>query len=336
MNRASRLAATLIAVLLLMGAAVVVPLPYYLEEPGDALGLGDRLKIGAPTATPVDGAFLFTTVTLQPGTLAQLVAAWLDPETTVIDADQVIPPGQSEAAYFAHQQLVFEQTARRAAAVGLREAGFEIGPERFGGEGALVAGVVSGSAADGALLPGDVILAVDGRGIRTDGELREAIVGRRLRLTVRRAGRLIQVEVQPAPISGQSDRPVLGIDVATFKERIDLPVPFEVDSQGIGGPSAGLMIALAVYDIVDPIDLAGGRRIAGTGTIDLDGTIGEISGIEQKVRAAQRRGADVFLAPAEQLTDAQRGLLAGSRLQVIGVTTFDEALVALRPQAAGP
>ncbi|MGH8931928.1 MAG: YlbL family protein [Egibacteraceae bacterium] len=345
--RSTRVAAVAIAAFVLVSAAAIVPLPYFLERPGNALGLGERIMITAPSAEPIDGDFLLVTVTLQRTTLADLLSAWLSPTLEVVGVDQVIPPGQTGEEFFAHQQEIFEQSARRAAAVGLTAAGFEVGPEDVGGEGALVVSVVPDSAADGALLPGDVIVAVDGDPIATDDDLREAIPPRcvdsiealppsscwepgSLRLAVRRAGQATEIDVRPQPVSGEPARPVIGVEVTTLNASIDLPVPFDVDSSNIGGPSAGLMIALAVFDTMDPLDLADGRLIAGTGTIHLDGTVGLISGIRQKVAAAHREGVDLFLSPQGQLAEAQRGVPTGSDLRVIGVATFDEAVASLR------
>ena len=90
-------------------------------------------------------------------------------------------------------------------------------------------------------------------------------------------------------------------------------------------------MALTVYDELSPTDVASGRTIAGTGTLAIDGTVGEIGGIEAKARAAQAAGADLFLAPAGQAADARRVL--GDAMPVIGVTTFDDALQALAAAA---
>jgi PDZ domain-containing protein len=89
------------------------------------------------------------------------------------------------------------------------------------------------------------------------------------------------------------------------------------------------MIGLAVYDLVDDTDLAAGRRIAGTGTLGLDGRVGPINSVELKVPAALRQGAQVFLAPASQAEAARSAVPAGSDLRVIAVDTFDDARAAL-------
>ena len=90
------------------------------------------------------------------------------------------------------------------------------------------------------------------------------------------------------------------------------------------------MTALTVYDELSPTDVAHGRTIAGTGTLALDGTVGEIGGIDAKARAAKAAGVDLFLAPAAQAADARSVL--GNAIPVIGVTTFDQALAALTAQ----
>ena len=95
----------------------------------------------------------------------------------------------------------------------------------------------------------------------------------------------------------------------------------------IGGPSAGLMFALTVYNMLTPTDLTGGRKIAGTGTISPDGKVGPIGGVTQKVAAAEAVGAEYFLSPAENYPDA---LAVAKRIKVVQVTTIDEAIAFLQ------
>lgn len=332
-----RLVLWLISALLLVSAAAVVPLPLFLEAPGIVVGLGERVQVQGPGSPPLDGDYLLTTVYLTPGTAMGLIGAWLDPNTRVLRADDILLPGQDSKQFFDRQQDVFEETAQQAAAVGLRAAGFAVGPEDLRGDGVLVIQTVPGSAADGLLLPGDVIVAADGLPVETFqgllGGLDGAPPGDPVQLTLQRVKRQreVEVEVRPRPVPGFSREPILGIKSRTLNARIDLPVPVTVNSGSIGGPSAGLMIALTVFDKVDPVDLADGRRIAGTGTIELEGgRIGPIGGIQQKVLAAARQRIDVFLAPGEQLVEARDGLPPGSRMEVIGVRTFAEAVEALR------
>lgn len=328
-----------IAGLLLVSAATIVPLPFFLEAPGVVEELGKRVKVERPGSPPLDGDYLLTTVYLAPGTTVGIVDAWLDPSTRVLRAGEILAPGQDAQEFFNRQQAVFNETAQQAAAVGLRAAGFDVGPDDLHGDGALVVRALPRSAADGLLLPGDTIVEANGRPIETLEDLLSALgdarAGDPVQLTVRRDGRQRDVEVRPRPVPGVSEQPILGIQPRTLNARINLPVQVKVNSDNIGGPSAGLMIALTVFDKVDPVNLASGRRIAGTGTIALDGgRVGPIGGIQQKVLAAARQRIDVFLAPGEQLAEARGGLPPGSSMEVIGVHTFADAVDALMAPAA--
>jgi PDZ domain-containing secreted protein len=107
-----------------------------------------------------------------------------------------------------------------------------------------------------------------------------------------------------------------------------LPFPVSVDSDDVGGGSGGLLIALTVFDQMAPEDLARGRRIAGTGTMSLDGSVGPVGGIATKAQAALASGADLFLAPATQAGQARAVL--GATIPVVAVARFDDALAALQ------
>ena len=109
---------------------------------------------------------------------------------------------------------------------------------------------------------------------------------------------------------------------------MQLPFPVQIMPEKIvGGPSAGLMFTLAVYNAVTPTDITGGRKIAGTGTINLDGTVGPIGGVQQKVAAAEAAGAEYFLSPVENYDDARS---VARQIKVVKVATVDEALAFLQ------
>ena len=131
------------------------------------------------------------------------------------------------------------------------------------------------------------------------------------------------------PPKGQKPHAIVGV---SLEPAFRLPRDINVDTGNIVGPSAGMMIALAIYDALTPADLTGGHIIAGTGTIALttDGKaiIGPIGGIEEKVRAAASHGADIFLAPFGQAAQARKA--APKSMRVVGVKTFDDALKFLK------
>lgn len=319
----------------LLTAAFVVPLPVYLQVPGRLLALAPCIEVAAPAATRVDGEYLLTTIQLLPGSTVDVARGLFDDDVSLVQREEVIPAGVGADAYFDQQRVVFSSSADIAAAVGLRGAGLDV---RISGDGVLVAATLPDTPAADVLEQGDLIVAVGGRPVGTDGDLRQRIAengaGRPLTLTVVSGGTERSVDVTPVDLDG---RPVVGVQPQTLHPRVDLPVDVEVSAGTIGGPSAGLMIALTVYDKVQPeVDLAAGRRIAGTGSLDELGTVGPIGGIAQKVRGAAVGGADVFLTPAAQAEAAAAALPRGSTMRVAPVATFDEAVAALRNSAEGP
>ncbi|MGB9552912.1 MAG: S16 family serine protease, partial [bacterium] len=120
----------------------------------------------------------------------------------------------------------------------------------------------------------------------------------------------------------------LGIAVESAGVSLETPIPVEIIPQKIvGGPSAGLMFALSLYNLLMPNDLTSGKLVAGTGTIDPEGKVGAIGGVEMKVRAAEKAGAEYFLSPEENYQEA---LKAASKIKVIKVKTIQEAITFLK------
>jgi PDZ domain-containing protein len=319
-----------VLVVILIGVAVLVPLPVFVIAPGSAVAVGERVQLGRP-ADPLTGSFLLTTVRIYQPTTVGVAQAWLDDYQDILAREEVVPAGVAREEFEEAQRALFRESSEVAAAVGFRAAGE---PVEVSGAGVRVVGVMEGAPAEGQLLAGDVITAVDDRPVGLASDLIAALAarsaGEEVALTVQREGGEERARVRLRDDEGLG-RPALGVAVSTVDLAIALPVPVDVDQGRIGGPSAGLMIALTVYDLADPIDLAGGRTIAGTGTIDLDGTVGAVGGVGAKVVAARQSGAELFLVPADEAAQAREA--AGGDLEIVPVNTIDEAIGALRDAA---
>ena len=317
-----------ISLAVLIAAALLVPLPLYLERPGQIVPLAACVTVDKPEATPVSGDFLLLTISVAAASTVDAVVAAFDPGTALEPVRALIPHGVDADSYFAQQRKVFDASRDIAAAVGLQEAGL---PARVTGDGVSVVQVAPDTPAASTLEPGDIITAVDGTAVTDETALREAVAaataGEPLTLRVTRRAEPVEVAVTPAIIDGA---PRLGVVPETVNPRVTLPVDVEVATGPVGGPSAGLMIALTVYDSVLPgVDVAAGRTIAGTGTIDQSGVVGPVGGAGLKVIAAHRRKAAIFLAPRANLEEARHALPEGSPLEIVAVDTFDDALEAL-------
>jgi PDZ domain-containing protein len=295
-----------------------VDLPLFLLGPGPAREVVPLIRVdGAPTYRP-EGRMLLTTVGFEPATIFEAAWAGLVPEHQVVPEDQVIPPDVTEQEYERYTLADMQASQIAATVVALRKVTDY--PERRG-PGGLVQEVVPGSPADGVLSPGDVILAVEGRRLENLDVLQEAVrsagTRRQIVLTVERDDRQRTVRLRPRLLTS-AGRPVVGVVVVE-----NFPFDVTIRSGDVGGPSAGLMWALALVDLLDPGDLIGGRTIAGTGAIDLEGRVQPVGGVGHKVVAAARAGAEVFLVPIDNLSEARA---AGADIRLVAVSTVEEAI----------
>ena len=196
------------------------------------------------------------------------------------------------------------------------------------GEGVLVVSVVEGSPADGLLEAGDVIVEVGGVGVEAVEDGIEAIrtnrVGDAVRLTVQRGGQEMEAEVTLVEHTEDPGRPMIGFVPGTYNPSLDLPFGIEIETHGIGGPSAGVMYALTLVDLLTEGDLVGGNVVAGTGTITADGEVGPIGGVRQKVVAAQDAGARHVLVPDLNYEDAVTVRREG--VEIHPISTLGEAV----------
>lgn len=336
-----------VSLLIFAGAFFNVPLPQvadldccsaFVEVPGRTLNLDETVEVRDDQVTELNGEFMVVTVTLHTATAFSAVRAWTADNVALVAREAVVPQGVTNDTYFDRQRSVFDTSAGVAASVGLRAAGYDVDPDALTGAGALVVSVLDGSPAEGALQPGDIIVEVDGTSISVAEEVRP-LIGEGVRpreVTYVRNDRRATVTLEPRLISfGETSIVGIGVEINTADPRVVLPVPVEVDSGRIGGPSAGLVIALTVYDKAEPdVDLAAGRRIAATGTLAPDGTVGSIGGIVQKVAAAERDAADLFLVPTPQAAEAAAARSDGSSLEILSVGTFDDAVeLLMAPEA---
>jgi PDZ domain-containing protein len=312
------------AVVVLASAYVTVPFIEY--RPGSATSIDELVTLGTPT-TPIDGAYDLLTIRVATPSLGEALLIWADGDRDLTPRSEAIPSDVPQDVYRELQLAQFSRSFRTAVGVGARAAGFDATVRTR----PVVFQVLTGGPSDGLLDVGDVLRALDGQPIESAEELIELLRARtepgEIVLEVQRSGESRDVTVTTELLPGL-EQPGIGIVVDTIAEEVELPFDAELAETNIGGPSAGMMIALTTYDLLSEEDLAGGRTIAGTGTIDGDGRVGRIGGISEKVVAAQRAAVDLLLVPESQL-DAALADADGS-VRIVGVATLDEAIAALR------
>jgi len=324
-RRTSTLVAAVLLVVVVVGVGTVIRVPFVALGPGptyDTLGAVDGTQVvaveGVPTF-PTSGHLNMTTVSVNDGiTALSALGFWLAPDRRLVPRDTVYPPGQSTQQV--EQQNTEQFTASETNAELAAFAQLQV-PTR-----ATVAQVVPGSAADGVLREGDTLVSVRGIAVSTPDQVAAALDGTSAGQTVDvvydRAGARATARVV---LGANPDRNagMLGVRAGVEPAAGDVTISLG----DIGGPSAGLMFALAVVDKLTPGELNGGRFVAGTGTIDAAGRVGPIGGIPFKMRAARDAGAAVFLVPSDNCAEARQNAPDG--LQLIRVTTLASAVAAL-------
>lgn len=344
-RRTSRGASSALVVVflgLLVGViGTLVRLPYAVMMPGpvsNVLGSsthgdgtsGDLIVVQGHQTYPTTGSLDFTTVRINGGpgypvNVWNVLGAWVDPTEDVYPVDAIFPPQQSAQDVQQQNQAEMVDSQQEATTVALRQAGFTVG------EKVSIGSVASDAPSGSAFAPGDVLVSVGGVPVTDAAAARAAIrkvkPGGTVDVVVERAGK----QVALSPRTGTSDgRTVLGVVL-----KIDFVFPFTVsiDAGSVGGPSAGLMFSLGIYDKVTDGSLTGGKNIAGTGTIDSSGAVGPIGGIRQKLVGAKQGGASFFLAPAGNCGEVHDAVPDG--LQVVKVATFAEGESAVEHIAKG-
>ncbi|MEU9383505.1 PDZ domain-containing protein [Streptomyces sp. NPDC048279] len=342
---ATMLASTLMLIALLC-AGVLITVPYSEMSPGPTVNtLGDHggepvLQISGHKTYATSGHLNMTTVRVTSAdykmNLVEAVYGWLSHDNKVVPHDTLYPDGKTEQQSTQENAEEFSESQESAKVAALKELGVPVK------SWVIVSTVLKDSPSEGKLHAGDVIKAVDGTAVRQPADVATLVTkhkpGEDVVFTVvpakeqaaaekahRTATKTEQVTLTTTTSTGGEKRAIVGISAGT-----DHTFPFSIDIKlaDVGGPSAGLMFALGIYDKLTPGDLTGGKFVAGTGTIADDGTVGPIGGISLKTIGARSKGAQYFLTPADNCAEAAKDTPGG--LTLVKVKTIDDALGALK------
>lgn len=321
-------ASALVAALVVAG--LFVTLPYYALAPGSARRV-DNLIVADDTATyPPKGRVLLTTISLYKVNPIEAITGWLSDDVDVVKERTILPPETTDEQYRQFNVEEMDDSKQTAIVVALRRLGYQV-TER--GDGALVERVLPEFPANGRLQPGDVIHHIDGKPVNLVSDATSIIATHqpgdvvRVQVSSPDGTNVRDIDVPVAADPEQGNKPVLGVFLRTQNRRFDKPFEIDIRSESIGGPSAGLAFTLGVIDELTPGELTGGRKVAVTGTIEIDGRVGDVGGVAQKTAVVRDAGAEVFLVPAGEYEIAKRK--AGRGIVVLKVTTLQEALDAL-------
>lgn len=288
----------ILLVILAVYFLAIFQLPYYIYKPGSADALNPIVEVEDGYSSK--GDMHLVTVSGAQATPMQFLLAKILPHHDVLPIDEVFPEGITDDEYMHVQLQMMENSQEASTVVAYQAADKQISIDY---NGVYVAMVVENMPAEGKLKMGDRIIRVDDKKITQADDLLDYI-------QTKRAGDTISVEfvrddetmtesITLKELKDLDNKPGIGIQLVTDRAvSVDPEVKFS--SGQIGGPSAGLMFSLEIYDQLTKEDITKGYEIAGTGEIDYDGNVYRIGGIDKKVVAADKEGVDIFFAPNEQ------------------------------------
>lgn len=335
---------TLVLIFLIIYGIFNIPLPYYIYMPGSAERIKPMMEVkkGYPEEK---GAFYLTTVLMSNTNVVNYVLALLDPNKELQTKKSVLR-GQSQAEYSKRQVTVMQASQSNAMVAAYKKAGV---PFHIESQAVLIHQLTPGFPAEKKLKIGDSIMRIDDKPVKSAAQLKDALkdkkAGDSVKVTYKReAGQepqTIDVQLAELPADPKTGEKKAGLGVALVDlqavkaDEQDKQINMHVSD--IGGPSAGLMFSLEMYNQLVPEDITKGYRIAGTGEIDPEGRVGVIGGIQHKIVAADEVGAEIFFAPKDYTandgskvpnytTAVQKAKEIGSKMKIVEVATMDDAL----------
>lgn len=313
---------------IIIGALLTfVKLPFYITQPGGATELQPLIQVEGGDKEA--GTFSLMTVQVGPANPLTYLWAQLQPYHEIMPESNFKQEGESDEDYMERQLQMMNSSQQSAIIAAYKKAGKEV-TTKF--NGVFASQIVPGMPADGSIEVGDKIISIDGKTFTSSEELIRYVgsknSGDTIMLSVERENEKKEIKLQLQAFKEDPNRVGMGVGLMT-DQQVDVNPEIEVKIDRIGGPSAGLMMALEIYNQLTEGDVTKGYHIAGTGTIDPDGNVGAIGGIKQKVVGADSAGNEIFFAPVDggNYDDA---IVAAkdikTKMKVVPVKTIDDAL----------
>ena len=307
----------------------LIPTPYYLVIPGQAVKLSEKITVenGEKDAK---GQFFLTSTAIIKANLLLYIYGFFDHNIDLKNRDDEILLNMEQKDYINTMEKLMQESQMISKIVALRKAGYL--PE-ISGHGILVNGILDNSPAKNKLLPGDVIIKIDKKPVYILEELSEIIrnynSNQIVSITFLRDNSAYSISIPFIELDDADDKTErigIGIYAETKDLQCKFPLEIKINLDKIRGPSAGLMIALEILNQLTENDLSNSLIIAGTGNLSIDGSITEVDGIKQKLISAKKQKADIFLVPQKNYAEA---LKFDQDIRIIPVDDFDDAIMKL-------
>jgi PDZ domain-containing protein len=317
----------IVVVAMLSYVLIEIPMPYMINSPGTAEEIKPMISVEGGDQQE-QGAFMLTTVSVSYANMMMLMLSYLNPHAEIVPKE----PDRDRQQYEVQQRYYMSNSQSNAIMAAYDKAGveYQILPQYV-----FIVGLSKDVKTKGDFAAGDVIKKVNGTEVKGFEALTNVLHGKKagdvVSVELEREGKPIeqQVELVPIPDKENKDRAGLGVSVGEVQDVVPNNDKEEVKfvNTRIGGPSAGLMFTLEIYNQLTPGDLSKGHRIAGTGTITKEGEVGSIGGVQFKIVAADKEGAEIFFVPKDNYEVAKaKADSIKTNMKIVSVKTLDDAL----------
>lgn len=302
----------------------MIELPYSIYTPGGAVDLNKRISVN--NGYEAEGSFNMAYVSMVRGSIPFLLLSYIIPDWDIVSSDEITIEGENMEEMLEREKLYMQESMDAAIINAYRAAGADLNITGTISEVSFIA-----EEADTDLKIGDEIIRANQVEIHSLDDLKKVIEGldekEKVRLDVIRDDE----EKECFAYTYKTDDGMkIGVSLLTTYEYTTTPEVSITSKASEAGSSGGLMMSLTIYNSLVPEDITGGKKIVGTGTIDIDGNVGEIGGVKYKLIGAVKNDADVFICPEENYEEAVKVALDKDYdIPIISVSTFLEAIKAL-------
>lgn len=322
----------LTGIVILFIASLFIPTPYFIFQPGSVEELSSKVIVENAEQKAEGKLYLTTVLSLKASNIYYLAYGLLAPHAAV-ERSTSVKGDMTDKEYSRWLEYLMRSSQENAIVAGLKAAGEDVNVHP---KGVIVQNVHDRSKANGVLEAGDIIHAVDGLPVWKSPDLLSYLKGKEagnaVTVEFKRDGKEKREEIELIPLDHSEIKAGLGIVLSDYTE-LETSREVKMTAGDIGGPSAGLMFSLEIYKQLQNKDITKGYKIAGTGTIDQDGKVGQIGGIREKITAVEKANIDIFFCPKdmmpsdtnekEVLEEAEK---YGYDVKIVPVETLEEAI----------
>lgn len=299
-----------------------IKFPYYIDAPGGIINVNDRIKTDEKYEE--SGSFNLAYVSEYDANLFTLFIAWLNKDWEIIKEEDVLLDNETSKDYNTRDKLLMEESISNAINVAYNKSNSKLD---ILNKKIKVAYIYEESNTD--LKVGDEILEVNNKKINSKEEIKDILsncsIGDQISLKVKNNNKEYYRKAKLIEYEGETIIGVMIVQVNDYNLKPNIEVQ---TNKRESGPSGGLMLALSIYNKLTNKDITNNLTIVGTGTIDIDGNVGDIGGVEYKLKAAVKEDADLFIVPNGDNYDEAIKVKKKNKykIKIVGVSTFDEAI----------